>query len=109
MSALHALRIRGRVSQGAVRDLGPFAAVLQCLQLDTPLLEQQNTNELYRTKNNCVRVWLGQIMDPEDTKRPKHPTATFEEPGEKNKRGCLEQKQGTTHALCTQHHQFSSV
>ena len=23
--------------------------------------------------------------------------------------GCWEQKQGTTHALCTQHHQFSSV
>ena len=25
------------------------------------------------------------------------------------KMGCREQKQGTTHALCTQHHQFSSV
>ena len=91
-----------------MRDLAPFAAVLQCLQLDTPLLEQQNTSKLYRTKNNCVQAWLGQSMDPEDMKRPKHPTTTFEEPGGK-KIGCQEQKQGTTHALCTQHHQFSSV
>ena len=91
-----------------MRDLGPFAAVLQCSKLDIPLLEQQNTSKLYRTENNCVQAWLGQIMDPEDMKRPKHPTTTFEEPGGK-KIGCQEQKQGTMHALCTQHHQFSSV
>ena len=27
-------------------DMGLSAAVLQCLQLDTPLLEQQNTKQL---------------------------------------------------------------
>ena len=31
-------------------DLGPFAAVLQGLHLDTPLLQQQNTKKLYGTK-----------------------------------------------------------
>ena len=27
-------------------ELGPFAAVLQCLHLDTPLLDQQNIKKL---------------------------------------------------------------
>ena len=44
-------------------DPGPFAAVLQCLLLDTPLLQQQNTNKLYGTKSSCVHVQLGQILD----------------------------------------------
>ena len=39
-----------------------------------------------------------------DTKRP---TATSEEPGAKI--GCQEQKQGTVHALCTQHHQATHL
>ena len=39
-------------------DLGPFAAVLQCLHLDTPLLGQQNTKKLYGTKNNCMYAQL---------------------------------------------------
>ena len=81
-------------------DLGPFAAVLQCLHLDTPLLKQQNTKRLYGTKTNCVHAQLGQILDPKDSKRPKTPTATFEEPGAKT--GCWEQKQGTAYAPCTQ-------
>ena len=34
-------------------DLGPFAAVLQCL------LKQQNTKKLYGTKNRCMPVQLG--------------------------------------------------
>ena len=83
-------------------DLGPFAEVLQCLHLDTPLLEQQNTKKLYGTKNNCVHAPVGQILDPKDTKRPKNPTATFEEP--RANTGCWEQKQGLEHAPCTQHH-----
>ena len=37
-----------------------------------------------------------------DTKRPKNPTAAFEEPGAKA--GDQEQKQGTAHAPCTQRH-----
>ena len=40
-------------------DLGPFAAVLQCLGLDIPLLKQQNTKKLYGTKNNCVHAAVG--------------------------------------------------
>ena len=31
-------------------DLGPFATVLQCLHLDIPFLEQQNTKKLYVIK-----------------------------------------------------------
>ena len=54
-------------------DLGPFAAELQYLHLDTPLLEQQNTKKLYVTKNNCVHLQLGKILDPKDTKRSKLP------------------------------------
>ena len=45
--------------------LGPFAVMLQCLHLDTPLLEQQNTKKLYGTKNNCafsLRANSGQKM-----------------------------------------------
>ena len=52
-------------------DLQPFAAVLQCLHLDTPLLEQQNTKKLYGTKNKCVHAQLGQILDPKDTETKK--------------------------------------
>ena len=77
-------------------DLGPFAAVLQCLHPDTTLLKPQNTKKLYGTKNNCVHAQLGQILDPKDTKRPKNPTAAFEEPVAKP--GRQEQKQGTAHA-----------
>ena len=58
-------------------DLGPFAAALQCLHLDTPLLEQQNTKKLPGTKNNCMHAQLGQILDPKDTKRPKKPNCHF--------------------------------
>ena len=83
-------------------DLGPFAAGLLCLHLDTPLLEQQDTKKLYGIKNNCRQVQLGQILHPKDTKRPKIPTASFEEPEEQER--CWEQKQGTVHAPCTQHH-----
>ena len=36
-------------------------------------------------------------------KKTKNPTATSEEQGAKT--GCQEQKQGTAHAPCTQHHQ----
>ena len=55
-------------------DLGPFAALLQSLHLDTPLLELQNTKKLYGTKNNCVHAQWGQILDPKDTKGKKNKT-----------------------------------
>ena len=79
-------------------DLGPFAAVLQCLHLDTPLLKQQNAKKLYGTKNNAQ---LGQNYGLK-TQQPKNSTAISEELGAKT--GCREQKQGTEHAPCTQHH-----
>ena len=53
-------------------DLGLFAAMPQCLHVDTPLLQLQNTKKLYGTKNNCGHAQLGQILDPKDTKRQKN-------------------------------------
>ena len=86
-------------------DMEPFAAGLQCLPLDTSLLEQQNINtkKLYETKNNCVHVQLEQMLDPKDTetnKQTKKPIATSEKPGAKA-RG-QEQRQSATCAPCTQ-------
>ena len=51
---------------------------------------------------NCVHAQLGKILDPKDTRRPKHPTATFEEPGVKNR--VLGAEAGYWHAPCTEHH-----
>ena len=76
-------------------DLGHFAAVLQSLDLDTPLLQQQNSKKLHGPKNNCVPAQLGQILDPKDTKRPKSPPDIFEDPGAKTE--CQEQKQTPIH------------
>ena len=56
---------------------------------------------MYRTKNNCMHVQLDQILDPQNSERPKNQTDSFEEPGAKTE--CQEQKQGTTHAPCTQY------
>ena len=50
---------------------GTWDPLLQCLHLDTPLLQQQNTKKLYGTKNNCVHVQLGQILEPKDTEIKK--------------------------------------
>ena len=61
--------------------LGPFAAVLQCLHLDTSHLKQQNTEKPYRTKNNYMYVAAGANSGPRIQKRLKPPTATSEEPG----------------------------
>ena len=75
-----------------------------CLLLDTPFLQQQNTKKRYGTKNNCVDVQLGEIMDEiyKETKPPpqkktqiKNTTAILKS---------LEQKPGTEHVPCTQHH-----
>ena len=57
-------------------DVGPFAARLQCLHLDTPLLKQLNINtkKLDETKNNCVHVQLEQMLDPKDTETKKTKT-----------------------------------
>lgn len=44
-------------------NLGPSATMLQCSHLDKFLLKQQNTKELYGTKNKCAHAGLGQILD----------------------------------------------
>lgn len=59
--------------------MGPFAVVWQCLPLDKPLLSnkiQGNYMELKITAYMCVGENCGQ----KDTKRPKIPIATSEEP-----------------------------
>ena len=50
-----------------------------------------------------MHVQLDQILDPQNSERPKNQTDSFEEPGAKTE--CQEQKQGTAHTPCTQHHQ----
>ena len=55
-------------------DLGPFAAMLQCLHLDTRLPEQQNTKKLYGTKNNCVHACtVGANSGPKRYKKTTKP------------------------------------
>ena len=79
-----------------LRQAGTWDPLLQCcLHLDTPLLEQQNTKKLYGTKNNCLHAQLRQILDKKykETKKTQLPLLKS-----------LEQKQGTEHAPCTQHH-----
>ena len=66
-----------KLASGTGWGPGPFAAVLQSLYLDTPLLEQWYTKKLYGTKNNSMHAQLGQILDPKDTKRSKNPTGHF--------------------------------
>lgn len=79
-------------------------ALLQCLHLDTLLLQQQNTKKKYRIKNNCMHGQLGQVMDKSHRETKKTPLPLL-----KNQ----EQKQGTAPVPCTQHNlssvQFSSV
>ena len=82
-------------------DLGPFAAGLQCLHLDTPL---SSSNEIQRNYmalkiTTGMRSW-GKLWTKR-YKRPKLSTATSAELGAKT--GCLEQKQGTAHAPCIHH------
>ena len=84
-----------------MRQAGTWDPWLQSLHLNTRLLQQQNTKKLHGTKNNHMHAQLGQILDPKDTETNK-PTVTFEEPGAKT--GGQEQKQGPTHAPCTQPH-----
>ena len=51
-------------------DLGLFAAVLQCLYSDTPLLEQQRN---YKGLKINVCIQLGQIIDKRHKKIKKIP------------------------------------
>ena len=65
--------------------------MLQCLHLDTPLFQQQNTKKLYGTENNCACA-AGANSGPKDIKRPTNPYCHFLK--------SQEQKQGT---LCPLH------
>ena len=52
-------------------DMGLSAAALQCLHLDTPLLEQQNAKKIMRLKiTSCMCSW-GKFWTQKDTKRQK--------------------------------------
>ena len=53
-------------------DQAPFATVLQCLHLDTPLLQQQRLKKMYGTEDNCMHAQLVQILDKryKETKKP---------------------------------------
>ena len=61
---------------------------LQCLHLDTPLLQQLNTKKL--NTSSWGKFWAPKIQRDQKTQLPLLKS--------------LEQKQGTTHALYTQHH-----
>ena len=73
-----------------LRQAGTWNPLLRCLHMDKRLLKQQNTKKLYGTKNSCVHMQLGQIMDNKIQRDQKNPTATSEEQGEQT--GCREQR-----------------
>ena len=77
-------------------DLGPFAAVLQCLHLDKRLLEQQNKRNYKGVKITACMLSWGNLW----TRRYKK-TKKTQLPLLKS----WEQKQGTAHAPCTHHQQ----
>ena len=89
-----------------LRLAGTWDPLLQCLYLDTPVLEQQNTEKLYGTENASLPIWANSRPKRyKETKKTNYhffPTTTFEDPGAKTGGG--EQKQGTAHAPCILHH-----
>ena len=79
-----------------LRQVGTWDPLLQCLSLDTPLLEQQNTKKPYRTKNNCRPAQLAKFWT-KDTKRAKNLTVLLKIL--KQKQGMGSTEQGTAHRL----------
>ena len=65
-------------------ELGSFPEVLQCFHLDTPLLQQQNTNKYVRLKLTlCVHSWANSGPKRDQKKKKKNlPNHHYEEPGE---------------------------
>ena len=82
-------------------DLEPFTAMIARLACD-----KIQINYMGLKITVCMHSW-GRFWT-KDPKRPKSPTAAFEEPGAKlgvgNKTGCQEQRQSTEHAPCTRHY-----
>ena len=79
-----------------LRQVGTWDPLLQCLSLDTPLLEQRNTKKPYRTKNNCRPAQLAKFWT-KDTKRAKNLTVLLNIL--KQKQGMGSTEQGTAHHL----------
>ena len=63
--------------------LGPSAALLQCLQLNSPLHELQNRKKLGLKITVCLCSW-GKLWS-KDTKRPKKPNCHFWRARSKNR------------------------
>ena len=81
-------------------ELGPFAAVLQSLALDTPLLKLQNTG----TKNNPVHVQLRQIWDQKIQKRQKEKKKMPFLKSQEQNLGVTRKSRYCACPHCTQHH-----
>ena len=81
-----------KLKQAGTWDLGPFAAVLAPGQTSP---QATDAKTLWGTKNNCVHVQLGQILDKKLQKDQKAQLPLL---------NSWERKQGTAHAPCTQHH-----
>ena len=54
---------------------GTWDPLLQCLHLDPPLLEQQNTKKLHGTKNNCA--WAVRANFRQKIQRDQKPNCHF--------------------------------
>ena len=50
-----------------LRQAWTWDLLLQCMRLDTPLLQQQNTKKLYGIKNNWSKFWTKDTRRPIDT------------------------------------------
>lgn len=73
-------------------DLGPFAAMLRCLHLSTPLLERQHTKKLCGTITVCMPSW-GKFWTPKIQRDQNTQLPLLRSLG--SKKGCWEQKQDT--------------
>ena len=74
------------------RNRGPFAALLQSLHLDTPLLELQNAKKLHGTKNNYMHAAVGINFGPKDTK-------TKNKKNQNNKTSCYFSRAGSIYVF----------
>ena len=90
-------------------DMGHFAGtwdpLLQCCNACTwthlSLSNKIQRNCMGLKITACMGSW-GKFWTQKIQRDKKNPTVIFEETGAKT--GCWEQKQGTEHAPCTQHH-----
>lgn len=81
--SLHRLQDKAQMRQSETRDPS-----LQCLRLDTPLLQQLNTKKLYMS--SWGKFWTPKIQRDQKTQLLLLKSQ--------------EEKQGTAHAACSHHH-----